>query len=188
MYNSNEHNGTKTPKNDGVRIGTDTVCSFRASKTLRYHKNAEISSIDFDDNGEFCLSSADDESIQIYDINKGTHKSTVYSKKYGVALAKFTHSSGTSKGCIFASTKVDNTIRYVTFHDNSFVRYFKGHEKAVNSIEVSPLNDWFLSSSEDNTVKIWDIRSPNVQVRKVVMLLFFFFFLTLLVMINWSIY
>lgn len=186
---SNSHLNSKKgppqpPVPEKVRIGTDTITSLRPSKTLCYHKNADITSIDFDDTGSLCLSAAEDESIMLYDMSTGTRKSIVYSKKYGVALAKFTHSAGSSssssssaaKGCIYASTKVDNTIRYVTFHDNSFVRYFKGHEKQVHSIEVSPLSDAFLSSAADDTVKIWDMRSPTVQVR--VFLLCFSFYLT----------
>gem|GEM_PF-1685194 len=35
----------------------------------------------------------------------------------------------------------------------------RGHEKAVNSIAVSPDGKYLISGSEDNTVKIWDIKS-----------------------------
>lgn len=36
-----------------ARIGTEIVCSFRPSKTFAEHKDCDITSIDFDDNGEF---------------------------------------------------------------------------------------------------------------------------------------
>lgn len=61
-----------------------------------------ILSIDFDDSGELCMTSESDETIQIYNVREGRHDKTLLSKKYGVKLAKFTH---TNTGIIYASTK-----------------------------------------------------------------------------------
>lgn len=46
-------------------------------------------------------------------------------------------------------------------HDNTYIRYFKGHKRRVNSLEVSPVDDQFISCSHDDTVRLWDLRSPN---------------------------
>lgn len=43
------------------------------------------------------------------------------------------------------------------------MRYFKGHKKRVNSLEQSPLDDQLISTSMDNTVRLWDLRSPACQ-------------------------
>lgn len=48
------------------------------------------------------MTSESDETIQIYNVKEGTHSKTLLSKKYGVKLAKFTH---TSSSIIYASTK-----------------------------------------------------------------------------------
>lgn len=61
-------------------------------------------SLDFDDSGEYLMSSESDESIQIYNVKEGKHSKTLLSKKYGVKLAKFSHNS---TSVFFASTKVD---------------------------------------------------------------------------------
>ena len=61
-------------------------------------------SIDFSANGETLISSSDDDSIVIYDCEKGTQKRTLNSKKYGVDLIHFTHAQNTAVHC---STKVD---------------------------------------------------------------------------------
>lgn len=50
----------------------------------------------------------------------------VNSKKYGVDLIHFAHAS---KDAVHCSTKVDNTIRYLSLHDNKYIRYFMGHTK-----------------------------------------------------------
>ena len=102
--------------------------------------------------------------------------------------------------CIIISTAFVNksfittdTIRYLSLHDNKFLRYFPGHTKRsitqfiilcthihtiththhhtitpshthrVVSLMMSPINDTFLSGSLDRTIRLWDLRSPNCQ-------------------------
>ena len=42
-----------------------------------------------------------------------------------------------------------------------FIRYFTGHTKRVISLEMSPTDDTFMSGSLDNSVRLWDLRTPN---------------------------
>ena len=56
-----------------------------------------------------------------------------------------------------------DAIRYLSTHDNSYIRYYKGHTGPVTSICLSPANDMFLSCSLDNTVRLWSLNSPNTQ-------------------------
>ena len=46
-------------------------------------------------------------------------------------------------------------------HDNSYLRYFEGHEQTVTCLSLHPGQDNFLSCSEDNTVRIWDAGTKN---------------------------
>lgn len=85
---------------------------------------------------------------------------TLYSKKYGVDLPRFTHKS---TAIVYASTKEDDTIRYHSLHDNKYLQYFKGHKGRVISLEVSPVDDGFMSGSLDKTVRVWDLRSPTCR-------------------------
>lgn len=146
----------KTTKLDG-----QTLSSFKPSKSFNKSVNkSHITSLDFDDAGELLITASQDETIQLYNCNQGKHVKTLFSKKYGVHLARFAH----SKSCIaYASTKENDTIRYLSLHDNSFIRYLKGHEKKVTSLEVSPCDDKVLSASYDNTVRLWDLNSPTCQ-------------------------
>lgn len=120
----------------------------------------KINSIDFSPNGETLISCSEDDQIVIYDCEKGTQVRTVNSKKYGVDLIHFTHAKNTA---IHSSTKVDDTIRYLSLHDNKYIRYFPGHTKKVVSLCLSPVEDTFLSGSMDKTLRLWDLRSPNCQ-------------------------
>ena len=88
------------------------------------------------------------------------HIKTLYSKKYGVDLPRFTHKN---TAIVHASTKEDDTVRYHSLHDNKYLQYFKGHRKKVVSLEVSPVDDGFMSGSMDKTVRLWDLRSPTCR-------------------------
>ncbi|KAJ3067906.1 hypothetical protein HK102_007308, partial [Quaeritorhiza haematococci] len=54
-----------------------------------------------------------------------------------------------------------DTIRYLSFHDNKYIRYFRGHKGRVTSLEMSPLDDQFLSGAHDDSVRLWDLRTPT---------------------------
>jgi COMPASS component SWD2 len=56
-----------------------------------------------------------------------------------------------------------DTIRYLSLHDNKYLRYFPGHTRPVTTLCMSPTDDTFLSGSADKTLRLWDLRSPNCQ-------------------------
>ncbi|KAJ3129627.1 hypothetical protein HK098_000778 [Nowakowskiella sp. JEL0407] len=146
-------------------ISSSAMESFKISKVFKDHVSKEgerdrITSIDFDSTGEACITTSTDDTIHIYDCRNGTQTKKIYSKKYGCTLAKFTHRK---TNIIYASTKEDDTIRYLSTHDNKYLRYFKGHRERVISLEVSPVDDQFLSASLDNTIRLWDLKSSNVK-------------------------
>lgn len=160
---SDYHHGTpRTTVIDGrikMKLVDQTVRSFRVAKVFR-ENTEKINAIDFSSSGEHLISCSEDDQIVIYDCDKGTQTRTVNSKKYGVDLIHFTHST---TNAIHSSTKVDDTIRYLSLHDNKYLRYFPGHTKKVISLCISPVEDTFLSGSLDKTLRLWDLRSQNCQ-------------------------
>lgn len=142
-----------------MKLVDHVVRSFKVAKVFRENSD-KINSIDFSPNGETLISCSEDDQIVIYDCEKGTQERTVNSKKYGVDLIHFTHAKNTA---IHSSTKIDDTIRYLSLHDNKYIRYFPGHTKKVVSLCLSPIEDTFLSGSLDKTLRLWDLRSPNCQ-------------------------
>ena len=84
----------------------------------------------------------------------------LFSKKYGVHHIKFAHSP---TNIIHSSTKEDDNIRYMSLHDNKYLRYFRGHKGRVVSMDISPTSDLFLSAALDDTVRLWDLRSNACQ-------------------------
>ncbi|RWR98988.1 WD repeat-containing protein 82-like protein, partial [Dinothrombium tinctorium] len=135
------------------------ISSFRVAKVFRENTD-KINSIDFSQNGETLITSSDDDSIVIYDCEKGVQKKSLNSKKYGVDLVHYTHAANTA---IHSSNKVDDNIRYLSLPDNKYIRYFPGHTKKVVTLCMSPTDDTFLSGSLDKTIRLWDLRSTNCQ-------------------------
>src|SRR5271156_6318332 len=56
-----------------------------------------------------------------------------------------------------------DTLRYLSLHDNHYVRYFKGHKAQVVSLEISPTDEQFLSAGLDDTVRLWSMNSSTCQ-------------------------
>ncbi|OAT12942.1 WD repeat protein [Blastomyces gilchristii SLH14081] len=144
---------------------TDIIKNYRASKSFRGTPKPDglpsnVTSLDFDDQGDYLVASGDDETLQVFDIKEGKLTKTVPSKKYGVHLAKFTHHS---RQILHASTKVDDSLRLLDLHNESYLRYFAGHTDRVTSLAVSPGTDAVLSCSKDDTVALWDLNSRNAQ-------------------------
>ncbi|KAG0355201.1 member of Set1p complex, histone methyl transferase [Gamsiella multidivaricata] len=118
--------------------------SLKVSKIFKDNTQI-ITSLDFDDTGSKCVTSAQDESLHVYDCVTGKLDKTLFSKKYGVHLARFTHRS---TNVVYASTKEDGNADISS--------------QMVTALEMSPLDDQFLAGSEE-AVRLWDLRSPNCQ-------------------------
>ncbi|KAG9104971.1 member of Set1p complex, histone methyl transferase [Ceratobasidium sp. 370] len=137
-------------------VETEATSTASNRNSMPHH----ITGLTFDDQGDFLLTASEDETFRLYNVRSGKHVKTLASKKYGVDLPRFTHRNTT---IVYASTKEDDTIRYHSLHDNKYLQYFRGHKKKVVSLEVSPVDDGFMSSSLDNTVRLWDLRSPQCR-------------------------
>jgi len=143
-----------------VRLNAPLIESMAMAKVFKDNA-ARINSLDFFKDGELLITSSDDESMNLYNCTEGKKKKVVYSKKYGVDLVRFTHHPNT---VICASkNEWDESLRYLSLHDNKYLRYFKGHRDKVVSLAMSPREDMFISASLDNTVRLWDLNSNTCQ-------------------------
>ncbi|GFZ43382.1 hypothetical protein JCM24511_01102 [Saitozyma sp. JCM 24511] len=146
-----------------AKVFRDAV-DANAPRVSEYYPHAapsrpQISSIAFDDSGDSCVTSGEDEAFIIWDARKGTKRKVFYSKKYGISHARFTHRAG---NIIHASTKGDDhAIRYHSTHDNRYLSYFRGHSGRVRSLQMRPIDEAFVSAGDDGTVRLWDLRTET---------------------------
>ncbi|XP_037945531.1 WD repeat-containing protein 82-like [Teleopsis dalmanni] len=137
---------------------TDAIVKNLKVDRIMHDNTAKINCMDFTYTGELMITSSDDGQIVVYDCTKGLQSRMVKSLKYGVDLIRFTHAPN---AILHSSTKVDDSIRYLSLHDNKYLRFFPGHTKKVTTLTISPVDDTFISASLDNTLRLWDLRAPN---------------------------
>lgn len=87
-------------------LSLNVLQSMAVGKVFKHNKK-HITCIDFDDTGEYLVTASEDESIGLYDCRFGKEKKVLYSKKYGIKLCKFAH---TSNSIIHSSTKEDGML------------------------------------------------------------------------------
>lgn len=145
------------PVSSSMKLDNNNIGKFKVAKEFCENK-ARINSIDFSQDGKCLISSSDDDTIILYDCEKGIKKRDIMSKKYGVDLIRYTHGLNTA---IHTSTKENDTIRYLSLHDNKYLRYFVGHEKRVVTLSMSPADDTFLSGALDQTIRIWSLNQDK---------------------------
>ncbi|KAJ2057052.1 hypothetical protein GGI17_005858 [Coemansia sp. S146] len=136
-------------------LTNSTLRGFHISKQFLDNK-AALTSLDYDSSGSKCITTSSDESLRIYDCVGGKREQVLYSKKYGCNLAQFT----SHPGCVaYASTKINDTIRYLSYDTNQYIRYFVGHTQRVTSLQRSPTVATVLSAALDGVVNVWDLGS-----------------------------
>uniref|UniRef100_A0A4X2L7G6 WD repeat-containing protein 82 n=1 Tax=Vombatus ursinus TaxID=29139 RepID=A0A4X2L7G6_VOMUR len=142
-----------------MKLTEESLRSFQVAKVFQENSD-KINCFDFSPDGQAIVSSSDDDSIVLYDCGEGLPKRTLYSKKYGVDLVRYTHAMDTA---VCSSNKIDDTIRYLSLQYNKYIRYFPGHDKRVVALSMSPVDETFISASLDKTIRLWDLRVPNCQ-------------------------
>jgi len=139
-----------------MQLSDSIVPTIRITKYFHSDSTGVINSLDFSADGTVMCTASDDESIKIYNSETGTESGKLFSKKYGVDQIRFTHSN---RNVLHASKNDWNdAIRYLSLNECSYLRYFTGHRGQVVSLSLQPGEDMFMSASDDNTVKLWDLR------------------------------
>ena len=141
-----------------MKLDEEGMKNFQVAKT--FQRDRRINSLEFSYDGLRLITSGEDDQMVIYDCEKGIEKQVIRSQKYGCDLVHFTHATNT---IVYASNKEgkDHAIRYMSLHDNKYLKYFSGHTGKVVSLSVSPVDDTMISGSLDKTVRLWDLRSPD---------------------------
>lgn len=120
---------------------------------------APASSLSYHESGSHLFVASEADSVlRIIDcINGGTPSDKpemLKLQREGIRTVKATHHGH----CVLFSPGMSNgpkrnNVYYLSVHDNKIIRDFEGHHGLVTSISMSPVDDSFLSSSTDGTVR-----------------------------------
>jgi len=75
----------------------------------------------------------------------------------GVSCLAATHNDY----CILTAGNKQTTVQYWSLYDNKILRKFKGHTSSIYEINFCPTEDMFLTSSNDQTVRLWDLKQAG---------------------------
>ena len=75
----------------------------------------------------------------------------------GVSCLSATHNDY----CVLAAGSKQTTVQYWSLYDNKILRKFKGHTSTIYDINVCPTEDMFLTSSNDQTVRLWNMEQAG---------------------------
>jgi|TARA_B110000208_G_scaffold149947_1_gene181069 COMPASS component SWD2 len=144
--------------------------------------HASVNSISFHKDGEFFVTASDDGVIELYDSLKARRRKAVKSTARGARLIQCTHhtqavlyassrAAPAGTGEVSASSTSSDPsvstkeaaggvgdINYHSLYDNRFIRHLVGNDGLVTSLAMSPVDDALISTSEDNTMRMWDLR------------------------------
>lgn len=118
-------------------------------------ENAKIKSLTFHYNGEL-LAYNTNEKIEILKLSEKVDKFPITVKKYGCGFCKFYD----EQSLLHTSTDSNENIRFLDLAKEGYIRYFPGHAKKVLNLEVGDRH--IVSSSDDNTIRLWDPRQQEV--------------------------
>ena len=121
---------------------------------------APASSMSYHESGSHLfVASEKDSTLRIVDCLNGgpptDRPPMIKIQNEGIKIVRATHHD---KCVLFApglnnGVPKKNNVYYLSVHDNKILRNFEGHNGVINSISMSPVDDTFLSSSIDGTVR-----------------------------------
>jgi len=58
-------------------------------------------------------------------------------------------------------------IHYWSIFENEIIKIFKGHTEEITNLEMNPDNDFFLTTSKDNTCRLWDLGAMHSSAKTI---------------------
>ncbi|CAG0917567.1 unnamed protein product [Notodromas monacha] len=136
----------------------DVIRSYKTSAVIEDF-GEKINSVCYSDDGSFLVCSSDDDRITLFDSIVGQVTLKLPSKRYGAEHVTYTHSI---HGVLHASRRGgDDAVRYLNVKEYKYIRCFSGHTKKITGIIMSPLDDTFMTLSDDRTLKLWDLKQRD---------------------------
>ena len=139
-----------------------------------------VNSLAYSECGTYLYTATNDGVLALFEAHSGQRVSEYHLKDFGCRLVTATHhpmgvlhascpprrsGSGGGAGSGGGTPRITpldlGQVTYHNLHENRVVRYFRGHTDRVTSISMNPVNDLVLTTSLDNTFRLWDLRTAK---------------------------
>lgn len=124
-------------------------------KILKRHSEG-ICSVKFSNDGKFVLSSSEDNTIRIWDIESGESLLTLDGHGDSVTDACFN-----GKGDRVASVSVDGIIVYWDAQSGECLQIIDGKIGPLSSVTLDKQGHWVAAGAEDGNTRIWNLDTGN---------------------------
>ena len=128
---------------------------------------ASVSSLSYHEDGvHLFVTSEGDSRLRLVNCDSGTSEipATKFERE-GIRMAETTHHDlcviYTGKGTKEQPPAQRHAVHYLSLHDNKILRNFSGHTGEITNISMSPVDDTFLTSSADRTVRLWTLEKAG---------------------------
>ena len=130
--------------------------------------NPRITSLSFHKNGKYLYTATSSNRIRMIDClsNNINNPNGITLNKHGANIVEATHHEYSVLVSGIPTTTTTTTtneyvINYVSLHDNKILRTFHGHTNIITNISMCPIDDRFLSSSRDGTIRLWMLNNAG---------------------------
>merc|ERR1712113_971363 len=135
----------------------DVFCNQNCIRTYEGHKKG-IRDIAFSNDGRTFISSSFDKFIKVWDTETGKVKLTISNKKIGYVLK--IHPDIDKQHILLVGCS-DRKIYQYDLNSGNIVQEYDRHLDAVNTITFLNSNRWFLTTSDDKTIRVWEYGIPE---------------------------
>lgn len=128
---------------------------------------APSTSLSFHEDGvHLFVTSEEDARLRLVNCDNGTsERPATKFEREGIRMAEKTHHDlcviYTGKGTKEQPPAQRHAVHYLSLHDNKILRNFSGHTGDITNISMSPVDDTFLTSSADKTVRLWTLEKAG---------------------------
>uniref|UniRef100_A0A0K0G3C9 WD_REPEATS_REGION domain-containing protein n=1 Tax=Strongyloides venezuelensis TaxID=75913 RepID=A0A0K0G3C9_STRVS len=140
-----------------LRMQTKILKSFHECRKPSFC-NGMSNSLSFSVDGRFLFTVDENEIGRVIDVYSWKVQRIVSFKKYGIYDGEFLQHN---YDIIHPSYKINHSLRQYSLEYNKYIRFYHGHENSITKISLSPAGTFFMTSSLDGCIKMWDIRIPN---------------------------
>eukprot|EP00877_Chromochloris_zofingiensis_P008010 jgi/Chrzof1/3462/Cz12g26140.t1 len=115
-----------------------------------------VNSVAWNAQGNYLASVSDDQTVKIWDVEKGTCLRTMTGHSHYVFCCQFN-----PVGHVLATGSFDETIRFWDVRSGRCLREIPAHSDPITALDFNPDATLLVSSSFDGLMRIWDTHSGH---------------------------